>query len=177
MSKWEVSKSELISLKVTVLLIVFPALSQCARYFLCLMFAVNKSWCKFLLKKKVERWSWSIWLCSAHHSTSPKVDRGIIPKSPFPYSISDVLASPGTAEHLHHSHIDSYNTIGKQGRENLLLVLPTRGWKDFLGMGCWSKDSNLCLQRPPMWLTMPCLKGSALTNLFWDLKQVISNES
>lgn len=138
MSKWEVYKSELISLQVTVPLIVFPSLSQfigfskpqkCARHFLCLMFAVKKPWCEFLLGKKVARWSWSIRPCSAHHSPSPKVYRGIIPKSPFPYSFSDTLASPGTTEHRHHLYINSYNTPGKEGRENLLLLLPTWGWE------------------------------------------------
>lgn len=138
MSKWEVYKSELISLQVTVPLIVFPALSQfigfskpqkCARHFLCLMFAVKKPWCEFLPGKKVARWSWSTWPCSAHHSPSPKVYRGIIPKSPFPYSFSDTLASPGTTEHHHHPYINSYNTPGKEGRENLLLLLPTWGWE------------------------------------------------
>jgi len=61
------------------------------------------------------------------------VDTGIIPKSSSPYSISDVLASSGTIELLHHSYTDSYNTPGKEGRENLLLFLQTWGWKDLLG--------------------------------------------
>lgn len=138
MSKWEVYKSELISLQVTVPLIVFPSLSQfigfskpqkCARHFLCLMFAVKKPWCEFLPGKKVARWSWSIRPCSAHRSPSPKVYRGTIPKSHFPYSFSDTLASPGTTEHRHHLYINSYNTPGKEGRENLLLLLPTWGWE------------------------------------------------
>lgn len=125
----------------TVLRIIFPALSlfiefskpqKCARHFSCLMFAVKKSGCEFLPRKKAVRWRWSIWPCSAHNSPSLKVGRGIIPKSPSPYSISGVLASPGTTQHLHHSYIDSYNTPGKE-RRGKILVLSTWGWKDFIG--------------------------------------------